>query len=294
MLPANDAPTQPTKNTERLISSTRSLPYWSPSLPSSGVETAEVSRKAVKSQVRPGGRRVELALEHGQRRDHHRLLHRVGDAGEREHGQRDVVVRAFGRVAQSQGTLLRSRASPLRSSSTICFRARSSPTSAPSRRALHASPRSPTGSTRAWPRRSRPRESPRSTATRPRPGPRRPEASMCRAVLWLAAVAQPRWAHLPRRIGAVVLHGRRWWAPGMDRARAPSGGGGALARSGAHGGLHAAPERGAGQRLRARRTGDASAPALTRRRKSRPKQCPAGRTRSARPNVPTPARRVST
>ena len=50
MLPANDAPTQPTKNTERLISSTRSLPYWSPSLPSSGVETAEVSRKAVKSQ----------------------------------------------------------------------------------------------------------------------------------------------------------------------------------------------------------------------------------------------------
>ncbi len=51
MLPANDAPTQPTKNTERLISSTRSLPYWSPSFPSSGVETAEVSRKAVKSQA---------------------------------------------------------------------------------------------------------------------------------------------------------------------------------------------------------------------------------------------------
>ncbi len=51
MLPANDAPTQPTKNTERLISSTRSLPYWSPSLPSSGVQTAEVSRNAVKSQA---------------------------------------------------------------------------------------------------------------------------------------------------------------------------------------------------------------------------------------------------
>ena len=155
-VPANDAPTQPAKKTERLISSSRSLPYWSPSLPSSGVATAEVSRKRGEEPGRPGRRRVQVALEHRQRRDDHRLLERVGDAGEREDGERDVVVRALARVAHcSVRGMLRSRASPLRSSSTTCSRARSSPTSAPSRRARRAPPRCPTGSTRACARRSR-------------------------------------------------------------------------------------------------------------------------------------------
>ena len=45
------APMQPTRKTARLITSSRSLPCWSPSLPISGVSTAELSRKPVKIQV---------------------------------------------------------------------------------------------------------------------------------------------------------------------------------------------------------------------------------------------------
>ncbi len=51
MFQAKIAATHPTKKTTRLISRKRPLPYWSPSLPSTGVATAETSRNAVKSQV---------------------------------------------------------------------------------------------------------------------------------------------------------------------------------------------------------------------------------------------------
>ena len=51
MFGARAAPTQPTKKMPRLIRSSRSLPYWSPSLPSSGVATDAVSRNPVRSQV---------------------------------------------------------------------------------------------------------------------------------------------------------------------------------------------------------------------------------------------------
>src|SRR5947209_3691502 len=51
MFHAKIAATQPIRNTIRLISRNRSLPYWSPSLPRIGVATAETSRNAVSSHV---------------------------------------------------------------------------------------------------------------------------------------------------------------------------------------------------------------------------------------------------
>ncbi len=51
MFQAKIAATQPTKKTSRLSSRKRSLPYWSPSFPSTGVATAETSRNDVRSQV---------------------------------------------------------------------------------------------------------------------------------------------------------------------------------------------------------------------------------------------------
>ena len=51
MFHAKIAATQPTKNTARLITSSRSLPYWSPSLPSTGVATDATSRKTVSTHV---------------------------------------------------------------------------------------------------------------------------------------------------------------------------------------------------------------------------------------------------
>ena len=51
MFGATAAPRQPTKKMPRAITSSRSFPYWSPSLPSSGVATEADSRKPVSSQV---------------------------------------------------------------------------------------------------------------------------------------------------------------------------------------------------------------------------------------------------
>ena len=48
---AKAAPTQPAKKIDRLITSMRSLPNWSPSLPSTGVVTAAETRKAVSTHV---------------------------------------------------------------------------------------------------------------------------------------------------------------------------------------------------------------------------------------------------
>ncbi len=51
MFQAKIAPTEPTRKIPRLITSRRSLPYWSPSLPRMGVRTDALSRNAVRSQV---------------------------------------------------------------------------------------------------------------------------------------------------------------------------------------------------------------------------------------------------
>jgi hypothetical protein len=51
MFHAKIPPIEPSRKIPRLITSSRSLPYWSPSLPSSGVNTDALSRNAVSSQV---------------------------------------------------------------------------------------------------------------------------------------------------------------------------------------------------------------------------------------------------
>ena len=51
MFHAKMAPIEPSRKIPRLITSSRSLPCWSPSLPSSGVSTEALSRNAVSSQV---------------------------------------------------------------------------------------------------------------------------------------------------------------------------------------------------------------------------------------------------
>ena len=51
MFHAAAAPTEPTKKIASEITSRRSLPYWSPSLPRIGVATDATSRKTVKTQV---------------------------------------------------------------------------------------------------------------------------------------------------------------------------------------------------------------------------------------------------
>ena len=51
MFQAQAAATEPTRKIARLITSRRSLPYWSPSLPRSGVATDATSRKTVSTQV---------------------------------------------------------------------------------------------------------------------------------------------------------------------------------------------------------------------------------------------------
>ena len=51
MFGASTAPRHPTKKIPRAITSRRSLPCWSPSLPSRGVATEALSRKPVSSHV---------------------------------------------------------------------------------------------------------------------------------------------------------------------------------------------------------------------------------------------------
>ena len=51
MSQANAQPTEPRKNSARLITSKRSLPNWSPSFPRIGVNTAALSRNPVKTHV---------------------------------------------------------------------------------------------------------------------------------------------------------------------------------------------------------------------------------------------------
>ena len=84
MFHAKIAATQPTKKTSRLTSRKRSLPYWSPSLPSTGVATAETSRNAVKSHVAQAVDVCRSRWRRRQRRKDHRLLQRVREPGERE------------------------------------------------------------------------------------------------------------------------------------------------------------------------------------------------------------------
>ena len=50
-LQANEAPRQPARKSPRLISSSRSLPNWSPRRPRIGVSTAPETRKPVRIQV---------------------------------------------------------------------------------------------------------------------------------------------------------------------------------------------------------------------------------------------------
>ena len=51
MFQAAAAPMQPARKSPRLTSSSRSLPYWSPSRPRIGVITAAETRKPVSTQV---------------------------------------------------------------------------------------------------------------------------------------------------------------------------------------------------------------------------------------------------
>ena len=51
MFHASAAPTQPASEHKSVIVSSRSLPYWSPSLPSTGVATDATSRKTVSTHV---------------------------------------------------------------------------------------------------------------------------------------------------------------------------------------------------------------------------------------------------
>ena len=51
MFQAAAAPMEPTKNSASEMTSSRSFPYWSPSLPRTGVATEATSRKTVSTQV---------------------------------------------------------------------------------------------------------------------------------------------------------------------------------------------------------------------------------------------------
>jgi hypothetical protein len=51
MFHATAQPTQPARKSERLITSSRSFPYWSPSFPRTGVATDATSRKTVSTHV---------------------------------------------------------------------------------------------------------------------------------------------------------------------------------------------------------------------------------------------------
>jgi len=51
MFHAQAAAIEPARKTARLITSSRSFPYWSPSLPRSGVATEATRRKIVSTQV---------------------------------------------------------------------------------------------------------------------------------------------------------------------------------------------------------------------------------------------------
>jgi hypothetical protein len=51
MFHATAQPRQPTRNTTSEIASSRSLPYWSPSLPRIGVATQPTSRNTVSTHV---------------------------------------------------------------------------------------------------------------------------------------------------------------------------------------------------------------------------------------------------
>ena len=55
MFQANAPPIVPTRKIVSATRSIRSFPYWSPSLPSSGVATEAVSRNAVRTQVAHAG-----------------------------------------------------------------------------------------------------------------------------------------------------------------------------------------------------------------------------------------------
>ena len=77
---ARRATSEPGAEDASEMSSQRSLPYMSPSRPSSGVAIDEVRRKAVNSQVASAGSARKSALDLGQRRDDHRLRQRVGRA----------------------------------------------------------------------------------------------------------------------------------------------------------------------------------------------------------------------
>ena len=84
-------PTSRAPNTARHTTSSRFLPYMSPSLPSSGVSTDELSRKPVTSHVVSACDVPNSLPEERQRRDHERLHDREGDARDREQGERDPV-----------------------------------------------------------------------------------------------------------------------------------------------------------------------------------------------------------
>ena len=80
----------PAGRTTSVHSSSRSLPYMSPSRPM--IDVADRGRQQEAGQ-QPGDARlgrVEAVLERRQRRDHRRAEHRVGEPGERQHRQDHV------------------------------------------------------------------------------------------------------------------------------------------------------------------------------------------------------------
>ena len=74
MFQANAPPIVPTRKIVSATMRIRSFPYWSPSLPSSGVATEAVSRNAVSTQVAHAGVVLNSSLEGRQRGKDHRLL----------------------------------------------------------------------------------------------------------------------------------------------------------------------------------------------------------------------------
>ncbi len=95
MSQASEEPIEPSMKRPRLMASRRSLPYWSPSLREDGRQHRGRQQQAREDPGRPGGGRVEVALDLRQGRHDHRLLHRVRDRGQHQGGQRrrEVAVR---------------------------------------------------------------------------------------------------------------------------------------------------------------------------------------------------------
>ena len=96
MFQAAAAPTEPMKKSASEITSSRSFPYWSPSLPRIGVATDATSRKTVRTQVTQVVVVWRSSLQGRQGRDDHRLLQCERDPGQREDRERHVVVLALG------------------------------------------------------------------------------------------------------------------------------------------------------------------------------------------------------